>query len=113
MYSKAVIDRSLSGARAGSAGPSAAVGQAGNPSCGDALRIELAVTDGRISGARHRAFGCPHAVAAADLACELAEGRELLDAARIGMADLETPLQPHGHNRECVALAADALHAAL
>ncbi|MGN6379291.1 MAG: tRNA 2-thiouridine(34) synthase MnmA [Gaiellales bacterium] len=113
MYSQAVIDRSLSGARAGSAGPNAAVGRAGNPSCGDALRIELAVTDGRISRARHCAFSCPHAVAAADLACELAEGRELLDAARIGMADLETPLQPHGHNRECVALAADALHAAL
>jgi tRNA-specific 2-thiouridylase len=113
VYSQAVIDRALGAAHAGSAGPDAAVGQAGNPTCGDALSIELMVDNGRITRARHRAFGCPHAVAAADLACELVEERDLLDAACVGMGDLETDLQPHGHNRECVALAVDALHAAL
>ena len=113
MYSEAVVDGALSGDHAGSAGPEAAAGEAGNPGCGDALRIELASSGGRITVARHRAFGCPHAVAAAELACRLVEGRDLLDACRVGTPDLESELRPRPQNRECVALAADALHAAL
>ena len=113
MYSKAVIEGALDTSRAGSAGPGAAWGEAGDPVCGDAIRVELAVADGRVARARHRSFACPHATAAAALACRLAEGRELLDTALIGAAQLEDALRPTAHNRDCVALAADALHAAL
>ena len=63
--------------------------------------------------ARHRSFACPHATAAASLACRLCEGRDLLGAATIGAGELESELRPAPHNRECVALAADALHAAI
>ena len=113
MYSDQVLAHALDGTRAGSAGAGAAVGEAGDRACGDAVRIELLVEDGRIAAARHRSFACPHATAAAALACELTEGRSLLDAARVGAGELEAELRPGDHNRECVALAADALHAAL
>ena len=113
MYSDAVIQHALDRCRAGSAGPGAACGEAGDPVCGDAIRIELLVDDGRVVSARHRSFACPHATAAAALACELVEGRDLLDAATLGAGELEAALRPGDHNRECVALAADALHAAL
>jgi tRNA-specific 2-thiouridylase len=113
MYHPSVIAASLDLARAGSAGPSAAWGEAGDPSCGDAVRIELAVTDGLVERARHRSFACPHATAAASLACRLSEGRDLLGAATIGVGELESELRPDPHNRECVALAADALHGAI
>ena len=109
MYSAAVIEHALDLARAGSAGAQAAWGEAGDAHCGDAVRIELAVADGGIVAARHRSFACPHATAAAALACRLAEGRDLLGAATIGAGELETVLRPEGSNRECVALAADAL----
>jgi tRNA-uridine 2-sulfurtransferase len=113
MYSPAVIDHALDLSRAGSAGPGAAWGEAGSATCGDALRIELLIRDGRVSAARHRARACPHATAAAALACALAEGRTVLCAATIGASDLEAVLQPGEQNRECVSLAADAVHAAL
>jgi tRNA-uridine 2-sulfurtransferase len=113
VYSAATVEHALSLRHAGSAGPDAVAGEAGNPVCGDAIRIELAVTAGNVTAARHRTFGCPHATAAAELVCALAQGRDLLDAARIGVSDLEQPLAPGEANRDCVALAVDALHAAL
>src|SRR5207245_9870890 len=90
-----------------------APGGPGERRCGDGRRIELAVEDGVVTLARHRSFACPHATAAAALACRRAEGHHLLDAARIGAASLEQELRPAEHNRECVALAADALHGAI
>ena len=39
--------------------------------------------------ARHRSLACPHGTAAAALLCELVEGRDLLDAARVGQPDLD------------------------
>jgi tRNA-uridine 2-sulfurtransferase len=113
VYSDAVRTYALDASRAGSAGPAAACGEAGDPACGDAVRIELLLEHGRIARTRHRTFACPHATAAAALVCELVEGRDLLAAATVGAGELETALRPGEHNRECVALAADALHAAL
>jgi tRNA-specific 2-thiouridylase len=113
VYSAATVEHALALRFAGSAGPGAVAGEAGNASCGDAIRIELAPAGGRIARARHRGFGCPHATAAAELACRLAEGRDLLRAATIGAGELDAELAPPQGNRACVALAADALHAAL
>ncbi|HEY2788166.1 MAG TPA: tRNA 2-thiouridine(34) synthase MnmA [Gaiellales bacterium] len=113
MYSAATIEHALALRHAGSAGRGAVAGEAGDTACGDAIRIELGVAGGHIGVARHRSFACPHATAAAELACRLAEGRDLLAAARIGSADLEAVLAPAERNRGCVALAVDALHRAL
>jgi tRNA-uridine 2-sulfurtransferase len=113
VYSAATVEHALALRFAGAAGPGAVAGEAGNPSCGDAIRIDLAPAGGRIARARHRGFGCPHATAAAELACRLAEGRDLLGAATIGGGELEAELAPPEGNRACVAVAADALHAAL
>src|SRR5947208_12944080 len=113
MYSDAVSRHALDLTHAGSAGDGAFPGEAGDGGCGDELRIELEVEQGVITLARHRSFACPHATAAAALTCRLVEGRHLLDAARLGAASLEDELRPAEHNRECVALAADALHGAI
>jgi tRNA-specific 2-thiouridylase len=113
VYSDAVTRHALDLDHAGSAGPGAVYGEAGDSVCGDQLRIELVVEHGRIVRARHRSFACPHATASASLACRLAEGRDLLGAARISTSLLEDELRPGEHNRECVALAVDALHGAI
>ena len=113
MHSDAVVRLALDTVRAGSAGPGACAGEAGDETCGDRVRIELAVTGGRIVQARHRSRACPHATAGAALVCALAEGRELLDAARIGASEIDAELRPDSGGRECALLAVDALHAAL
>jgi tRNA-uridine 2-sulfurtransferase len=113
VYSAATVARSLDVRRAGDAGAGAARGEAGNPACGDAVRIELRVRKGVIAAARHRTFGCPHATAAAAAACELVEGSTPLAAARLGAAGLERELESGPRAAACVAVAADALHAAI
>ena len=82
MYTAAVRELALDSSHAGPAGPGAVAGEAGDTGCGDAVRIELVVDAGRVVRARHRTFACPHTTAAAALACSLAEGHSLLDAAR-------------------------------
>jgi tRNA-uridine 2-sulfurtransferase len=113
VYSAACVELALSHARAGDAGPGAFHGAAGNPACGDAVRIGIRIDAGRVAAARHRTFACPHATAAAELACRLAEGRDLLDAARVGRRDLDDRIDAPEAARACTDLAIDALHAAL
>jgi tRNA-specific 2-thiouridylase len=113
MYSDAVVRFALDTTRGGSAGPEACAGEAGDEACGDRVHVELAVAGGRIVRARHRSRACPHATAGAALVCSLAEGRELLDAARIGASEIDAGLLPDAGGRECALLAVDALHTAL
>ena len=110
MYSDAVIQHALCVDRAGEIGPGGIDGEAGNTSCGDHVRIELEITDGRIRQARHRSFGCPHSTAAAAVLCERVEGRTVLEAAAVGLPDAEAVLgQGDDAARECMLVAVDAL----
>ena len=113
MYSDAVIRHALDASRAGALDPRGAVGRAGDVACGDTVEIELRVEGGTVTQARHRSLACPHGTAAAALLCELVEGRDLLDAARVGQSELDAELKPREGNRACVAVAVDALHAAI
>ena len=89
-------------------------GAAGGAPCGDLVRLSLALGDGRVRGATYEAEGCAAAAAAAAAAAELAEGATVLEAARLGPADLASALGgltaqgAHGAD-----LAADALARAL
>ena len=48
-----------------------------NPLCGDQLRIDIAVADGKIAQIRHSGHGCSISQAAASMLCERMEGRPL------------------------------------
>jgi NifU-like protein involved in Fe-S cluster formation len=52
-------------------------GAAGSPGQGTWVQFDLEVTGGTVSDARFLAFGCPHVIAACDIACEEARGRNL------------------------------------
>jgi tRNA-specific 2-thiouridylase len=89
-------------------------GAAGGAACGDLARISLLLDGGRIARATCEAEGCAATAAATAAAAELAEGEPVLDAARIGTADVAAALgglgPAHSH---AGGLAADALHRAL
>ena len=102
------------GSRRGPAPEGAFSGAAGGAPCGDLVRISLAVEGGRVAAARFDAEGCAAAIAAGAAAAEPAEGASVLDAARIGPAEISAALgglSPQG--RHAAELAADALHRAL
>ncbi|MFM7553373.1 MAG: tRNA methyl transferase PRC-barrel domain-containing protein, partial [Actinomycetota bacterium] len=83
-------------------------GAAGGGRCGDRLRVTLRVADGRIAAARFGADACASATTAVARLVALAEGRTLLEAARLGRADVGEVSSP-----DCAETAVDALHAAL
>ena len=65
---------------------------------GQGARVVLAagVAGGRIETARFRAWGCPHLVAAADLACEMLEGGASPVSANELMSRLSVPVEKTG-----------------
>ncbi len=89
-------------------------GAAGGGVCGDLVRISIALDGQRVVAAGFDAAGCGVTIAAGSAVVGLVAGRPLLDAARVGAADVErelgglSPAKRHG-----AELAADALHRAL
>jgi nitrogen fixation NifU-like protein len=55
------------------------VGVEVNPLCGDAVRLELKVADGKVAEARFDGEGCAISQAAASLLTELVQGRSLAE----------------------------------
>jgi len=86
-----------------------------NPLCGDRIRVECRVADGRIADARFTGDSCAIAAAAADVLIELALGRTVEGAHALGVPDvlerLEADIRPA--RMKCVALPIDVLHGAL
>jgi nitrogen fixation protein NifU and related proteins len=86
-----------------------------NPLCGDRIRIEGRVRDGRLVDVRHSGDSCAIAGAAADLLLELALGRTVDEVQALGVGDLlerlEADIRPS--RMKCVALPVGVLHAAL
>ncbi len=98
--------------------PGAFTGAAGGAACGDLIRISIAIDptspDGRIADVGFQASGCGAVVAAGSAAVGLLRGAGLLEAARIGPAQIAGELggliPAKAHAAE---LAADAMHRAL
>jgi tRNA-specific 2-thiouridylase len=98
----------------GDAPPASFSGAAGGAACGDLVRIDLALDGDRIAAAGFEASGCGAAVAAGSAVVELVRGARVLDAARVGAAEVAAELgglSPGKHH--AADLAADALHVAL
>jgi tRNA-specific 2-thiouridylase len=94
--------------------PGSHTGAAGGAACGDLVRVSVAVDRGRIAAAGFDASGCGSAIAAGSAAVALLDGRDLLDAARIGADEIARELGGLSPTkRHAAELAADALHRAL
>lgn len=64
-----------------------------NPLCGDRVRMQLRVDDGRVSAARFVGDSCAICTASADVVAELVEGRPRGEAAALEPADVLSVLQ--------------------
>lgn len=89
-------------------------GLVGDPSCGDQMKLWIAVRDGRIDKIAFQSFGCPGAIATSSMLTVLAEGKSIEDARRITDDDVVEALGgiPE-RKRHCSLLGVQALQAAL
>jgi nitrogen fixation NifU-like protein len=90
------------------------VGEEGNPTCGDVMKISIKVTDDRLDDVKFQTFGCGAAIAVSSMVTEMAIGKTLDEALKItkeSIADELEGLPPQ--KMHCSNLGADALRRAI
>lgn len=114
MYSEKVMDHFANPRNAGELKDADAVGEVGNPVCGDIMNIYIKVKDGIITDVGWKTMGCAAAMATSSMITELAKGKTLKEALKITREDVADaldglpPIKMH-----CSNLAADGLHEAI
>jgi nitrogen fixation NifU-like protein len=113
-YSKKVMEHFLHPHNVGELKNADAVGEAGNPVCGDVMKIYLKVKNDKIINIKFKTLGCAAAIAASSMLTDLAKGKTINEAEKIKNTDIITglgtlpPIKVH-----CSVLGAEALHNAI
>jgi nitrogen fixation protein NifU and related proteins len=90
------------------------VGEVGNPSCGDMMRITIKVKDERLDDVKFQTLGCGAAVATSSIVTEMAKGKTLEEGLAISNKDVAEELGGlPSQKMHCSNLAADGLHKAI
>ncbi len=86
-----------------------------NPLCGDRIRIECQIADGRVTDARHRGDSCAICAASADVLLESVIGQSVDFVSTLTAADLLERLQAdvRASRMRCVTLPLTVLQGAL
>ena len=83
MYTEKVIDHFTNPRNVGELADANAVGQVGNPVCGDIMKMYLKIEDGIIKDAKFKTFGCCAAIATSSVSTELIKGKTIDDALKL------------------------------
>ena len=114
MYSDKVIDHFQNPRNVGEIENADGTGQAGNPKCGDIMKIFIKVKDSVIADIKFKTFGCASAIASSSMATELVKGKTLDEAWSLtnkAVAEALDGLPPV--KMHCSVLAEEAIHAAI
>ena len=91
-----------------------AVGQVGNPICGDQMKMYLQIKDGKIADVRWKTYGCASAIASTSALSELAKGKTLDEALVISAKDIDDYLgNLPKHKFHCSVLGHEAMEDAI
>jgi len=89
-------------------------GLVGAPACGDLMKLQIKVgTDGIITDARFKTYGCGSAIASSSLITELVKGMTLDQASSIKNSDIAEELALPPVKIHCSILAEDCVKAAV
>ena len=116
MYSEKVMDHFTNPRNVGEIPDANAVGQVGNPQCGDIMKIYMKINDDTqvIEDVKFKTFGCGAAIATSSMATELVKGKtvdESLALTNKAVAEALDGLPPI--KMHCSNLAEEAVHAAI
>jgi len=115
-YNDVVIDHFMNPRNVGELTPAetGGFGQVGDPSCGDQMKLWIAVRENHIERIAFKSFGCPGAIATSSMLTALAEGLTVVEARTLTDDDVIEALQgiPE-RKRHCSLLGVRALQAAI
>ncbi len=113
-YSAKVMDHFSNPRNVGELADANGVGEVGNPTCGDIMKMYLKIENGVIKEVRFKTFGCGAAIATSSIATEMIKGKpidealQLSNRAVIEALDGLPPVKIH-----CSVLAEQAVKAAI
>ncbi|MBI2194643.1 MAG: Fe-S cluster assembly scaffold IscU [Planctomycetes bacterium] len=88
-------------------------GLTGAPECGDVMKLQIQVENGRIVDAKFKTFGCGSAIASSSLATEWLKGKTLEEAETIRNTQIAEELSLPPVKIHCSVLAEDAIKLAI
>ena len=115
-YSDKVIDHYENPRNVGSFDKSdtgVGTGMVGAPACGDVMKLQIKVTDGIITDAKFKTYGCGSAIASSSLVTEWVKGKTLDQARTITNSSIAEELALPPVKIHCSILAEDAIKAAI
>ena len=115
-YSKGVIDHYDNPRNVGSLdknAPNVGTGLVGAPECGDVMKLQIQVEDGKITDAKFKTFGCGSAIASSSLATEWIKGKSVNEALEIKNTHIVDELSLPPVKIHCSVLAEDAIKQAI
>ena len=114
MYSEKVMDHFMNPRNVGEMENPDAIGEVGNPTCGDLMKMYLRIEDNVIKDIKFQTFGCVAAIATSSMMTEMAMGKTLDEALKLTRDEIAEnldglpPVKMH-----CSNLAAEALKEAI
>lgn len=114
MYSEKVIDYFYNPRNVGEIENADGIGEVGNKTCGDIMKIYLKIEEDIIIDAKFKTFGCGAAIATSSMATELIKGKSIKDALNITnkvVTDALDGLPPS--KLHCSLLAEEGIRAAI
>jgi len=93
-YSEKVMDHFENPRNVGVLEDANAVGEVGNPKCGDIMKITMRINEDTdvVEDIRFQTFGCGAAIAVSSILTEMVKGKTIADALTIGNADVVAEL---------------------
>ncbi len=110
LYSETVMDHFRNPRNVGVIEEADGVGEAGNPFCGDIMKIYLKIEDDMVKDVKFETFGCGSAIASSSMATELIKGRPVSEAMALTNKAVTEALDGlPAHKLHCSVLAEEAI----
>ncbi len=114
LYSDKVMDHFRNPRNVGIIEDADGVGEAGNPICGDIMKMYIKVDGDVISDVKFETFGCGSAIASSSMATEMIKGKTLDEALTLSNKAVAEALDGLPANKvHCSVLAEEAIKAAI
>lgn len=114
MYSEKVMDHFNNPRNVGEIEDANAIGEVGNPRCGDIMKIFMKIDNDIITDIKFKTFGCGAAIATSSMATELVKGKTINEALNLTNAAVAEALDglpaPKLH---CSVLAEEGIKSAI
>ena len=114
MYSDKVWDHFTNPRNVGEIADADGIGEVGNATCGDIMKMYLKIKDGVITDVKFKTFGCGSAIATSSMATEMIKGKTIAEAMTLTNAAVAEALDGlPAHKLHCSVLAEEAIKKAL